>query len=99
MTKEETVAVLRKLNLAYPLFYSNKKAEDLVPVAKVWHEYLGMHDAKLINKAVDIMIVSETEVPTIALVCKYIPEGKARLKYEAELADPVLQETLRRFSK
>lgn len=98
MTRENTVNLLVKLNFAYPLFYSNKKAEDFAGVAEVWYDHLKEYDFEVIDKAAELMIGSETEVPTIALLKRYIPKAREQIRREAGIA-PEEIERLRRLAR
>lgn len=99
MEKEHLVEILIKLKNAYPLFYHNRSDGNLSPVAQVWFEHLGGYEDELIDKAVFLMIAKETEVPTIALVNRHIPEAKRELQRERDLANEELQARIRALSK
>lgn len=98
MTREETVQILFRLQCAYPLFYSNKTQKDFSSVARVWHEHIGGYDAEIIDRAAGLMIDSETEVPTIALLKRYIPKAKEQIRREAAIS-PEEIERLRRLAR
>lgn len=72
MTKKEMCSILNVLKSAYPLFYSNARTDTMDKVIAVWYEMLGDNCFDLTNRAVKKMIVSETQIPTIALVRQYI---------------------------
>lgn len=98
MTREETVNVLFKLQCAYPLFYSNRTQNDFSSVAMVWHEHIGYYETGLVGRAVDWLIDNETEVPTIALLKRYIQKAQEQMKNEQELSSQNL-ERVRRLAR
>lgn len=77
MTKKEMCNLLNLLKSAYPLFYSNAKAETMDRVIAVWYEMMGGYDFDTASRAIKKMIVAETQIPTIALVTTYIAKQRA----------------------
>ena len=72
MDRKETYEILNMLKAAYPLFYSNTHSEFMDKVISVWQENLNQYDFELVKQSVGNMIVTETQIPTIALVRTYI---------------------------
>lgn len=87
MTKAETCEVLNLLKAAYPLFYSNARGEAMERVITLWHEVFGKYEFGQTKRAVNRMIVSETQIPTIALVKAYILKQTELDKLERKRAD------------
>lgn len=78
MTKKEMCDILNLLKSAYPLFYSNAKAETMDRVIDVWYEMLGGYDFGTTSRAIKNMIIAEAQIPTIALVTTYITKQRAK---------------------
>lgn len=72
MTKKETYGLLNIIKAAYPLFYSNTHKNAMDNVVEVWHTVLGQYDDAVAKRAIERMVLNETQIPTIAMVKSYI---------------------------
>lgn len=72
MDKKQTYDILGVLKAAYPLFYHNANQDFMKKVTEVWHSHFGAYPYEVVERAVNLMVSKETQIPTIALLKTYI---------------------------
>ena len=66
MRRDEVIAILGTLKVAYPNFYKDMRKEELEHTVSLWAEMLKEDDARLVTAAVKSLITTLKFPPTIA---------------------------------
>ena len=99
MNKEEVIAILKVLKVAYPKFYNNISKEDMLKTIDLWVEMFRGDNKQDITRAVKELMCELEFPPTIAdikkKINKYSGDRKLLLKIkEDEMKDKKLLEIL-----
>ena len=99
MNKEEVIAILKVLKVAYPKFYNNISKEDMLKTIDLWVEMFKNDNKQDITRAVKELMCELEFPPTIAdikkKINKYSDDRKLLQKIkEDEIKDQKLFENL-----
>lgn len=99
MNKEEVIAILKVLKVAYPKFYNNISKEDMLKTIELWLEMFKNDNKQDITRAVKELMCELEFPPTIAdikkKINKYSDDRKLLQKIkEDEIKDQKLLENL-----
>ena len=99
MNKEEVIAILKVLKVAYPKFYNNISKEDMLKTIDLWVEMFKNDNKQDITRAVKELMCELEFPPTIAdikkKINKYSDDRKLLQKIkEDEIKDQKLLENL-----
>lgn len=99
MNKEEVIAILKVLKVAYPKFYNNISKEDMLKTIDLWLEMFKNDNKQDITRAVKELMCELEFPPTIAdikkKINKYSDDRKLLQKIkEDEIKDQKLLENL-----
>lgn len=99
MNKEEVIAILKVLKVAYPKFYNNISKEDMFKTIDLWLEMFKNDNKQDITRAVKELMCELEFPPTIAdikkRINKYSDDRKLLQKIkEYEIKDQKLLENL-----
>ena len=89
MSRDEVIAILGVLKVAYPNFYKQITKDELEQTVSLWSKMFANDNAKLVTAAVESLITSFQFPPTIAdiknAMYKLTNEDKTDIEYWNEL--------------